>query len=275
MLIGKKDFCLGSRTFIMGILNVTPDSFSDGGRYCHLDAALAHAGRLLKEGADILDVGGESTRPGHTPVSAEEEKHRILPVITALRQNFPQAVISVDSYKADVCKAALQAGADFLNDVWGFRYDAQMAPLAAAYGVPCCLMHNRLAPVSDEAFPQTYLADLEESIRLAQEAGVKEENIILDPGVGFGKTYEQNLWVMRNLALLKTTFHLPVLLGISRKSVIGLTLGTPVHEREEGSLAANVLGIQQGADFLRVHNVRSTCLAAKMADKLLREANHG
>ena len=275
MQIGSQAFPLGERTFIMGILNVTPDSFSDGGRFDRLDTALAHAEQMLAEGADILDVGGESTRPGHTQISDKEEIARIRPVIEALRSTYPQTVISVDSYKPAVCRAALLAGADLINDIWGFRYDSAMAPLAAEFGAPCCLMHNRPAPVADEVFPQTYLAELSESLRLAEAAGVPREKIILYPGVGFGKTYEQNLWVLRHLSLLKEVFGLPVLLGISRKSVIGLTLNTPVDDRLEGSLALNVLGIAQGADFVRVHDVRATCLAAKMTDKVLREGEHG
>lgn len=277
MKIGKKDFLIGQRTFIMGILNVTPDSFSDGGRFNTLDKALAHADEMLAEGADIIDIGGESTRPGHTQISIQEEISRVVPVIRALRQNHPQAVLSIDTYKSEVCRAALDAGADFINDVWGFRYDPRMAVLAAERQVPCCLMHNRALPVEDnDRLLETVTADLAESLRIAHENGVEDGRIILDPGIGFGKTFAQNLLLMRRLDLLKQALPYPLLLGVSRKSMIGLALGgVPTTDRLEGTLAAEIIGIQKGCDFLRVHDVLATKRAAVLADSILRTGHNG
>ncbi|MCH5264354.1 MAG: dihydropteroate synthase [Lachnospiraceae bacterium] len=267
MQIGNRSFPSGERTYIMGILNVTPDSFSDGGSYEGIEQALHQTEKMLEAGADIIDVGGESTRPGHVPVSAEEEIRRVVPVIRGIKKKF-DVPVSVDTYKSVVARQALEAGADLLNDIWGFRRDEKMAELAAEYDVAVCLMHNReQAEYTD--FIAEVIADLQQSLAVARRYGVKEEKILLDPGVGFGKTYEQNLLVMKNLEKL-TALGYPVLLGTSRKSVIGLTLDLPVTEREEGTIATSVLGAMKGCGYVRVHDVEKNARALKMMDAILR-----
>lgn len=263
MIIGKKEFDLEHKTYIMGILNVTPDSFSDGGKWNQKDVALRHVEEMIADGADIIDVGGESTRPGYTLLSDEEEISRVVPVITAMKSEF-DIPISIDTYKSQVAEAALAAGADMLNDIWGFRYDENMAKLAAQTGVPVCVMHNRKAPVYDN-YLKDVLADLRFSVEIGKKAGVQQ--IILDPGIGFGKTYEQNLLLMKHLEELKELGY-PILLGTSRKSMIGLTLDLPVTEREEGTLATTVWGIMKGCSIIRVHNVKANKRAAIMADAM-------
>ncbi len=267
MIIGNKNFELGKRTYIMGILNITPDSFSDGGKFNNLDNALFHAKELIDQGADIIDVGGESTRPNHVMVKAEEELERVIPVIKALHREF-DIPISVDTYKAIVAKEAVKAGAHLINDVWGFQKDPDMAKVAAELSVPCCLMHNR-----EKAEYRDYLseviADLKESVAIALAAGVKPENIVLDPGIGFAKSYEQNLELMKHLELLKEIGY-PVLLGTSRKSMIGNTLNLPPEERVEGTLATTVVGIMKGCDFIRVHDVLQNKRACSMTDAIVR-----
>jgi len=267
MKIGTLPFDIGSRTFVMGILNVTPDSFSDGGRFDEIESAVSRALEMERQGADIIDVGGESTRPGHTPVAPEEEIRRTSPVIGELvsRLRIP---ISIDTSKKDVAKAALEAGASLINDVWGFRRDPEMADLAAQAGIPVCLMHNQEG-TRYENLMDDILRQLEESAIRAVRAGVNPAGIILDPGIGFGKTVEQNLEVMRNLERLGET-GFPWLLGSSRKSMIGKTLKLPAHERTEGTIATNVLAITAGADFIRVHDVRENTLAARMTDRIIR-----
>ena len=267
MIIGNKNFEIGKRTYIMGILNVTPDSFSDGGKFNNLDNALFHAKELIDQGADIIDIGGESTRPNHVMVAVDEEIERVIPVIKALHQKF-DIPISVDTYKAVVAKEAVKAGADLINDVWGFKKDPDMAKVAAALGVPCCLMHNR-----EKAEYQDYLidviADLNECVAIALNAGVKPENIMLDPGIGFAKNYDQNLELMNHLELLKEMGY-PVLLGTSRKSMIGNALNLPPQERVEGTLATTVVGIMKGCDFIRVHDVLQNKRACLMTDAIVR-----
>lgn len=267
MKIGGKTFDTEHRTYIMGILNVTPDSFSDGGRYNSLDAALCHAEEMIREGADILDVGGESTRPGHEQITDEEEIGRVVPVIEKLKAEF-DVPISIDTYKSRVAKAALDAGADLVNDIWGLKYDEDMAALIAEYDVACCLMHNR-KKAEYSHFVSEVLLDLEESVRLAKEAGIPEEHIMLDPGIGFGKTYEMNLEMLKNLASLQSLGY-PVLLGTSRKSVIGLTLDLPADQREEGTLVTTVMGVMSGCSFVRVHDVKANYRAIKMTEAILR-----
>lgn len=265
MRIGNKEFDLEHKTYIMGILNVTPDSFSDGGSWLQKETALRHVKEMIEEGADIIDVGGESTRPGYTLLSDEEEISRVVPVIEAIKKEF-DIPVSIDTYKSRVAEAALLAGADMLNDIWGFRYDERMAKLAAKTGVPVCIMHNR-----KEAIYEHYLSDVVEdlktSISIGTNAGVKKSQIILDPGIGFGKTYEQNLLLMKHLECLRQMGY-PVLLGTSRKSMIGLTLNLPVNEREEGTLATTVWGIMKGCSIIRVHNVKANKRAAQMADAM-------
>jgi dihydropteroate synthase len=268
MKIGNKEFKIGERTYIMGILNFTPDSFSDGGKFDNIDAAVEHVKKMIDDGADIIDIGGESTRPNHTPVEEEEEISRVIPIIKAIREKF-DVPISIDTYKARVAEKALEAGANLINDVWGFKKEKDIAKVAAKYNVPCCLMHNR----DNEDYKNLIddiLDDLRESIKIAKDAGVRDENIILDPGIGFAKTYDQNLETMNKLQRLKELGY-PILLGTSRKRIIGLTLDLPVEERVEGTVATTVVGIMKDAcDFVRVHDVLENSRAAKMTDAIVR-----
>lgn len=269
MQIGKKDFDLSSRTYIMGILNVTPDSFSDGGRFNSEEAALQQAERLIEEGADMIDIGGESTRPSHTPVGEAEEIERVVPIIKAVRKRF-DVPISIDTYKAKVAEEALKAGADIVNDVWGFKKDKNIAKVAAAFDVPCILMHNREQAGYDNLM-EDIQKDLMASITIALQAGVKKDKIILDPGIGFAKTYEHNLQVMKALEKICNMGY-PVLLGTSRKSMIGLTMDLPVEQRLEGTIATTVFGIMKGCQIIRVHDVKENKRAAVMTDAMLRGA---
>lgn len=266
MRIGNKDFDLKNRTYLMGILNVTPDSFSDGGHYNHPDAALKHAEEMIKEGADIIDIGGESTRPGYTQITDTEEIARTVPVIEAIRRNF-DIPISIDTCKSSVAKAALLAGASLVNDIWGLKYDEKMAAVIAESGAACCLMHNR-KNMDYTDFMEDMKRDLQESLQLAERAGISKEKIILDPGVGFAKTYEQNLAAIRCLEEL-VELHFPVLLGTSRKSVIGLTLDLPPGERVEGTLVTTVMAVERHCAFVRVHDVKENYRAVKMAEAIL------
>ena len=266
MIIGGKEFDTEHQTYIMGILNVTPDSFSDGGRYSRLDAALSHAEKMIKEEADIIDVGGESTRPGHVQITDEEETERVAPIIDALKKEF-DIPVSVDTYKSRVARAALTAGADLVNDIWGLKYDPDMAAVIAESGAACCLMHNRES-VDYVRFIPEFLDDMRECVRLADEAGIARDRILLDPGVGFGKTYEMNLEIISRLDIMHE-LKLPILLGTSRKSVIGLTLDLPAQEREEGTLVTTVFGVQQGCAFVRVHDVEKNKRAVKMTRALM------
>ena len=267
MRIGTHEFNVTENTYIMGILNVTPDSFSDGGKYHGLDAALKRAEQMQREGAAILDIGGESTRPGFTPVSEEEEMERVLPVVEAvkLRLDIP---ISVDTYKSTVAEAAIQAGADLINDIWGLKADARMAKIIAKKDVSCCLMHNR-SNADYVNFMDDVIVDLKESLVIADGVGISRDRIMLDPGVGFAKSYEQNLEVLRNLGEIKTLGY-PVLLGASRKSVIGLTLDLPSEKRLEGTIVTTVAAVQQGCGFVRVHDVKENYRAIQMAQAIYR-----
>ena len=266
MKIGNKEFNLGERTYIMGILNVTPDSFSDGGKFNEVEAAIKRVKELIEDGADIIDVGGESTRPGFKVVDAEDEIARVVPVIKAIKEHY-DIPVSIDTYKAATAEAAIKAGADIINDVWGFKKDKDMAKVAAKYDVPCILMHNR-EDIPYEDLMKDVIKDLADSINLALDAGVKRENIILDPGIGFAKTFEENLFVMNNLEVIKN-LGFPVLLGTSRKSMIGLALDLPVDKRVEGTVATTVMGIMKGCEFVRVHDVLENKRAAVMTDKIL------
>lgn len=267
LTIGSQRFAWGSRTYVMGILNVTPDSFSDGGKFNQLERALSHARQMVADGADIIDIGGESTRPGHTPVPAEVEMERILPVIERVAKEIP-VPISVDTYKAEVAKEAVKAGAHIVNDIWGLKGDADMAKVCASLGVPVILMHNREVPLREHVM-EGWLKETRECVQLARAAGIADENIIVDPGVGFGKTYEQNLMLLRELHRFRELGY-PLLLGTSRKSVIGLTLDLPVTERVEGTAATVALGIAAGADIVRVHDVKEMVRVARMCDAILR-----
>ncbi len=266
MKIGTKDFQTQGRTYVMGILNVTPDSFSDGGKWNSLDRALYHGEAMVQEGADILDIGGESTRPGYTLISDQEEMDRVLPLIEALKQRL-EVPVSLDTYKSQVAAAGIRAGADFINDIWGLKYDPAMAGIIGAAGVPCCLMHNRKEP-AERDFTAALVQEMAETLALAEAGGIAKDRIILDPGVGFGKTYEQNLEAIRRLDVLKP-LGCPVLLGTSRKSVIGLTLNLPADQRVEGTLATTVYAVLQGCMFVRVHDVRENVRAIRMTEAIL------
>ena len=268
MKIGGKEFDTKNNTYIMGILNVTPDSFSDGGRYDKPDAALRHAEQLVREGADVIDVGGESTRPGHIQITDEEEIRRVVPVIEALKRRF-DVPVSIDAYKSCVAEAALDAGADLVNDIWGLKYDERMASVIAGRGAACCLMHNRnTAAYSD--FLVDFMEDMRGCVETARRAGIADDRILLDPGVGFGKTYEMNLEIISRLEIMHELGY-PILLGTSRKSVIGLTLDLPADQREEGTLVTTVYGVQKGCAFVRVHDVEKNRRAIEMTRALMRE----
>jgi dihydropteroate synthase len=254
------------KTLIMGILNATPDSFSDGGKYARIDAALQHAGKMKEDGADIIDIGGESTRPGYTRISDEEEIERIVPIIEAISKNIDVA-ISVDTYKSKVAEAGLKAGAHIINDIWGAKADPEMAKIAAKYDVPMILQHNR-DNRDYSHFVRDVLNDVYKSIGLARIAGVKPEKIILDPGIGFAKDFDQNIEIMRHLDTLAALGY-PVLLGTSRKGFIGQVLDLPVNERMEGTGATVCFGIQKGCHIVRVHDVKEIARMARMMDALL------
>ena len=270
--IGPRTFSWGERTFVMGILNATPDSFSgDGlltGAADHVGRAVTQALEMAAEGADLLDVGGESTRPGHESVPVDEELARVIPVVAAIREVLPAMPISVDTTKPDVASAALDAGANAINDVWGVSADDTLASLAAARGVPIVLMHNRAEPVYGDLLGEV-LADLRGAVEKAQRAGVTEENILVDPGIGFGKTATQNLELLDDLGRLRELGR-PILLGTSRKSTIGKVLDLPAEERLEGTLATTAMGIAAGVDIIRVHDVRENLRAARVADAIVR-----
>ncbi|MGN0162113.1 MAG: dihydropteroate synthase [Candidatus Ornithomonoglobus sp.] len=265
MKIGNKEFD-ENRTHIMGILNVTPDSFSDGGKWNSIDAALKHTEQMIADGAAIIDIGGESTRPGYTMISDEEEISRVVPVIEAVKRSF-DIPVSVDTYKSGVARAALGSGADLLNDIWGFKHDKDIAAVTKEYDVPVCLMHNR-DNTDYTDYLNDVLSDLRESVEIAKNAGIADDKIILDPGVGFAKTLEQNLQITNRLELLHTLGY-PILLGTSRKSMIGLTLDLPRDERVEGTVATSVIGCMKGAMFVRVHDVKENFRAVRMTEAII------
>ncbi len=316
MIIGKQEFNMNTgHTYIMGILNVTPDSFSDGGRFLDKDASLAQAEKMLEEGADIIDVGGESTRPGYTKISVEEEIERVCRVVELIRSRL-DIPISVDTYKSEVAKASLEAGADLINDIWGLRYDDRMAEVIARYKAPVVIMHNdhmgrtleergaiieKYAGLSEnrkassmyssgesyaDASKQTterfiisryakeeevalrVVEGLTDSIGIALDAGISWDKIIVDPGVGFAKTQRENLTVLNNLALIRERTGMPMLLGASRKSVIGNALGLPVEEREEGTITTSIVAAMAGCSMVRVHNVKANRRALDMYEAI-------
>ena len=261
---------LGRRTLIMGILNVTPDSFSDGGLFFDRDAALRHGREMEAEGADIIDIGGESTRPGHTEVAAEEEQRRVVPIVEALAPVL-RVPISIDSYKASTARAALQAGARIVNDVWGLQRDPDMAFVAAEFGAPVIVMHNRR-----EIDPSLDIIDdmrgfFERSLALARRAGIPDEHVILDPGIGFGKTWDQHLDALRRIPEIKA-LGFPVLVGVSRKSLLGRVYDSNVPPRERlfGTIASHVMAVSLGADIVRVHDIRPHVEACRVADAIRR-----
>lgn len=265
MRIGQKEFAVKGHTYVMGVLNVTPDSFSDGGKFNALDKALYHVEEMIEDGMDIVDIGGESTRPGYTILPDEEEAERVIPVIENVKSRF-NIPISLDTCKAKVAQAGIEAGADLINDIWGLKYDEKMAEVIAEAGLPCCLMHNRKEPDYHDYMDEV-LEDLKETLVIAKRAGISDDKIILDPGVGFGKTYENNLEIIDRMELLHTLEY-PLLLGCSRKSVIGLTLDLPVSERLEGTLVTTVYAVLKGAMFVRVHDVKENVRTIKMAEAI-------
>ena len=304
MIIGGKTFDFDEHFYIMGILNVTPDSFSDGGKYNDMDQALRHAEQMIADGADIIDVGGESTRPGHIKITDSEEIERVCPIIEKLKESF-DVPVSLDTYKSAVAAAGITAGADLINDIWGLKWDyvrksgisdtlvpgedkedtdredngkLSMAKVIADAGIPCCLMHNREKsdtsgddsdnPYGYNNFVEDVIADIKESIDIALKAGISRDNITIDPGIGFAKDINQNLVMMNHLEEL-CKLEYPVLLGTSRKSMIGLTLDLPVTEREEGTIATSVIGYQAGCRIFRVHDVKANLRALKMAEAIL------
>lgn len=262
---------LGRRTYIMGILNLTPDSFSDGGKYNQIEAALQHAKEMIEEGADILDIGGESTRPGHIQISEEEEIERVLPVIRSLRKQFPHVLLSIDTYKWKVAEAALEAGVHILNDIWGLQYDkGEMAALAKKYEVPVIVMHNQNTEEYQEDRVQTLRKFFEKSFEIAERVGLSKEKLLLDPGLGFGKGFLGDVELLGRLSEVRDMG--PILLGTSKKRFIGTLLqGLPPEERVEGTAATTVIGIQQGVDIVRVHNVKENKRVAMVADAIYRK----
>ena len=262
------DLVLGQETKIMGILNATPDSFSDGGQYEDTQSALNHGIQMIKEGADIIDVGGESTRPGSEPVDAKQEIKRVIPVIETLKK-FINKPLSIDTYKGEVAEAAIEAGANMVNDVWGLQKDPEMAAIIAHHQVPVVIMHNQESTVYDKDIIESMIEYFNKSLDIAKAAGIKRDQIILDPGIGFGKNLKQNQEVMDRLEELQI-FKLPILLGISRKSIIGMSLDLPPHERIEGTIALNALGISKGVDIIRVHDVKENLRGARMMDAIVR-----
>ncbi|HEV8547345.1 MAG TPA: dihydropteroate synthase [Candidatus Limnocylindrales bacterium] len=275
MRIGRRRFDWGTRTYVMGILNVTPDSFSGDGLLAgggsvaeRIERAVRAARSMADAGADIVDVGGESTRPGHQPVDTGEEADRVLPIVAAIREALPELPISIDTTKPSVAEAALAAGADLVNDVWGVAPDDSLALIAAARRVPIILMHNRAEPRYDDLVAEV-IADLGEAIERTVQAGVERELILIDPGFGFGKTPIHNLEVLRNLGALRVLGR-PILLGTSRKSTLGKVLDVPADERLEATLATTTLGIAAGVDIVRVHDVQQNVRVARMTDAVVR-----
>ncbi len=270
MTIRGREFRWGSRTYVMGVVNMTPDSFSGDGLGLDLEAAVAQGRRFEEEGADILDVGGESTRPGFEGITAEEELRRVVPVVRLLAAETTLPV-SIDTCKPEVAEAAIAAGAHLLNDIWGFSHEGdghRLARLAAASGLPVVLMHNQRGRAFRDVIGDL-MAGLRESLRIALEAGVAEERLIVDPGFGFGWDEQQNLEMLRRLAELRVLGR-PILIGTSRKSTIGKVLGLPVEERLEGTAATVAIAIAHGADIVRVHDVKAMVRVARMADAVVR-----
>ncbi len=272
MRIGQRDFRTKGHTYVMGILNITPDSFSDGGKYNELDKALFHVEEMIKQGMDIVDVGGESTRPGYTMVSEQEEIDRVVPVIEKIKSQF-DIPVSLDTYKSEVARAGIAAGADMINDIWGLKYDEKIADVIAQAQIPCCLTHNRKEAVYKNLIEEI-LWDLESSLDIAHKAGIADDRIIIDPGVGFGKSYENNLEIIDRIQNFHSLGY-PLLLGASRKSVVGMGLDLPVGERMEGTLVTTVYGVKKGVMFVRVHDVKENVRAVKMTEAIRDGYKHG
>ncbi len=269
MIIANKTF-YDNKTYIMGILNVTPDSFSDGSLYNTIDNALFCAEKMINDGADIIDIGGESTRPGYEKISDDEELLRIIPVIEKIHSEF-DIPISVDTYKSGVAKEAIKMGAHFVNDIWGLKYDNKMAGVIKEYNVPCSIMHNR-NNTNYTSFVDDVIADLKESIKIADNANISRDMLVIDPGIGFAKTYEQNLTITRELNKLHS-LGLPILYGASRKSMIGTALDLPVNERLEGTLATTAMAVIKGCMFVRVHDIKENKRVITMTERILYGTN--
>jgi len=260
------------RTYLMGILNVTPDSFYDGGKFSNLDEAVKRGTKMAEEGADIIDIGGESTRPRSEPIGLEEELSRVIPVIERLSKEI-EVPLSIDTYKSFVAKKALDSGASMINDISALRFDAEMKKIAAEYEVPIVLMHIKGTPknMQDDPYYDDVMKEissyLKESIQIAKDAGIEEDKIIIDPGIGFGKRLEDNLDILKNLSILKT-LEKPILVGPSRKSFIGKVLDLPPEERLEASLGALAVAIFNGANLVRVHDVKESLRVARLVDAI-------
>ena len=266
MKIGNRNFDTRNHTYIMGILNVTPDSFSDGGKWNDYDVAMKHVQELLDGGSDIIDIGGESTRPGHVQISVQEEIDRIAPLVESVNKNF-DVPVSIDTYKSEVAETALKLGTDLVNDVWGFQYDPKMAEVVRRYDAACCLMHNKNEAVYEDLLADMK-ADLARCVRTAKTAGIQDDKIMLDPGLGFGKNWEMNLQVMNHMDYWNDLGY-PMLLGASRKGTIGKVLDLPVDQREEGTIVTTVLAVQAGYGFVRVHNAEVNRRAIRMTEAIL------
>jgi dihydropteroate synthase len=276
-LIAQQTFNWGSRTYLMGVINVTPDSFSDGGQFNSVAAACQQAAQFVQAGVDILDIGGESTRPGATSVNSEQELERVIPVIQGIRQQGLEIPISIDTTKATVAKTAIAAGANIVNDVSGGIFDPEMLPTVAALGVPIALMHMRGNPATMQQLTDyqdliTEVGDfLADRLQVAMDCGIDRSNIIIDPGIGFAKTYQQNIDLLKNLLILRQRFQLPLLVGVSRKSFIGQILEQPdPQQRVWGTAAACCMAIANGTDILRVHDVTAMHDVRRVADVLFR-----
>lgn len=263
-----RELVLGRKTLIMGILNMTPDSFSDGGDFLSVGKAMDHARQMILDGADILDIGGESSRPGHTRITEEEELLRVIPIIRRIREE-SDILISLDTIRSRVAEEGIQAGANIINDIWGLQLDTDMVKVAKKYDAPVIVMHNQEGTEYPQDMVQTMVAFFQESIGIAKENGLRTDLLILDPGFGFGKTADQNLALLSRIHELLVLDY-PILLGTSRKSMIGKVLDLPPKERMEGTLATTVLGIVQGVDIVRVHDVRENARAAAMTDAVVR-----
>lgn len=273
MKIGHKDFNFQETAYIMGILNVTPDSFSDGGQYLQFDDALRRVEELISEGADIIDIGGESTRPGHQQISVEEEINRVIPVIEKIKENF-NIPLSIDAYRSETVSAAIRSGIDLINDIWGLLYDNKVGYLAKEYDLPICLMHNRIEPMYEKDFFDSFLEDIKKRLLKAQEIGIDEKKIILDPGIGFQKSQSKDMYVTKHLdALVNLGF--PVLYASSRKRFIKNIVGDTLEQRDIGTTASTLYAYEKGARIFRVHNVKQNKLALKLWQEIERIKNAG
>lgn len=279
MIIGKRSFEDSKKTYIMGILNVTPDSFSDGGKYNTLEKALKHTEEMINDGADIIDIGGESTRPGYQAVGDEEEIRRIVPVIEEIKKRF-DIPVSVDTYHSHVAKAAIESGCDLINDVWGLVFpgnDIPMSEVIAAGGVSACIMHNSqnryemsgYSKAKVEKLNRQIIDEYIRSLDIAKKAGIEDNRIMTDPGVGFAKDYHMNMSMIANIEEFRKLGY-PVLLGTSGKSVIGLTLDLPIGDRLEGTLATTAYAVMTGCSYVRVHDVKSNARVIKMMEGILK-----